>query len=71
MGKYTFNLIVIFQQVFTRTMKLITAKNNLISPDFPVRKFRGKAQFPHSFGQIARNYAQLCLSAKFPHQEIR
>ena len=26
---------------------------------------------PHSFGRVARNYAETCLSAKFPHQEIR
>ena len=30
-----------------------------------VWKFCGKAQFPHSFGR------KLCLSTKFPHQEIR
>ena len=29
-----------------------------ISPDFLVWKFCGKAQFPHSFGRIARNYAE-------------
>ena len=34
-------------------------------------KFCGKAQFPHSFRRIAQNYAERCLSAKFPHQEIR
>ena len=32
-------------------------KNTVISPNFLVWKFCGKAQFPHTFGQIARNYA--------------
>ena len=34
-----------------------TAKNTLISSNFLVWEFCGKAPFPHSFGQIARNYA--------------
>ena len=29
-----------------------TAKNAVISPDFLVWKFCGKAQFPHSFGRF-------------------
>ena len=36
----------------------IAAKNTVISPDFLVWKFCGKAQFTHSFGRIARNYAE-------------
>ena len=35
-----------------------TVKNTVISPDFLVWKFFGKAQFPHSFGGFARNYAE-------------
>ena len=35
-----------------------TAKNTVISPNFLVCKFCGKAQFLHSFGRIARNYAE-------------
>ena len=35
-----------------------TAKNIVISPDFLVWKFCGMAQFPHSFGRLARNYAE-------------
>ena len=31
-----------------------TAKNPVISPDFLVWKFCGKAQFPHNFGLFAR-----------------
>ena len=33
-------------------------ENTVISPDFLVSKFCGKAQFPHCFGRIARNYAE-------------
>ena len=36
----------------------ITAKNPVISPNFRVWKFCGKAQVPHSFGRFARNYAE-------------
>ena len=35
-----------------------TAKNTVISSDFLKWKFYGKVQFPHSFGQYARNYAE-------------
>ena len=48
-----------------------TAKTIAISPDFLVWKFCENAQLPHSFGQIARNYAETGLSAKFPHQKIK
>ena len=37
---------------------LPTTKNAVISPDFLVWKFCGKAQLPHSLGRIARNYAE-------------
>ena len=30
-----------------------TGKNSVISPDFLVWTFYGKAQFPHSFGRFA------------------
>ena len=33
----------------------ITEQNIEISPNFPVWKFCGKAQFPHSFRRIAQN----------------
>ena len=36
----------------------ITTKSTVISPDFPVWEFCGKAQFPPIFGRIARNYAE-------------
>ena len=42
----------------------ITVKNAIISPNFLMRKFCGKAQFPHSFGRIARNYAETVLFHK-------
>ena len=35
------------------------AKSTVISLDFLVWKFFGKAQFPHSFGRIARTYAEI------------
>ena len=47
-------------QISNLTM-LCTANNTVISPDFLVWKFCGKAQFPHSFGRIARNYAETLL----------
>ena len=47
-----------FTLVWSVRSPLFTAKNTLISPNFLVRKFCGKAQFPHSFGRFARNYAE-------------
>ena len=41
----------------------ITAKNTVISPDFLVWEFCGKAQFLHSFGRFAPNYGKLCTFA--------
>ena len=38
--------------------ELLTMKNTVISPNFLVWKFCGKVQFPHSFGQFARNHAE-------------
>ena len=38
--------------------KSCTAENTVILPNFLVWKFCGKAEFPHSFGQFARNYAE-------------
>ena len=35
-----------------------TAKNTVVSPNFLVWKFCGKAQLPYSFGQFARNYTE-------------
>ena len=35
-----------------------TAQNYVISPNFLLWKLCGKAQFPHRFGRIARNYAE-------------
>ena len=47
----------------------ITAKNTVISPNFLVWKFFGKAQFPHRVGRIVQNYAETVPFIKFPHQE--
>ena len=41
-----------------------TAKNTVISPDFLMWKFCGKVEFLHSFGRIARNYAETVLFSK-------
>ena len=37
-------------------LSALTVKNTVISPNFLVWKFCGKAQFPHSFGRIPQNY---------------
>ena len=50
---------------------IITVKNTLISPNFLVWKFCGKAQFLHSFGRFARNYAETVPFHKNLCQEIR
>ena len=50
---------------------IMTVKNTVVSPDFLVWKFCGKAKFPHSFGDSPETMQKLCLSAKFLHQEIR
>ena len=44
----------------------IAAKKPVISPNFLVWTFCGKAQFPHSFGQIARNYLETEPFRKIP-----
>ena len=38
--------------------KAFTTQNAVISPNFLVWKFCGKAQFPHSFGRVTRKYAE-------------
>ena len=52
----------------TKSHKAITftAKNTVISPNFLVWKFCGKAQFPHSFGRFTRNYAKTVPFHKIP-----
>ena len=47
-----------------------TAKNTEISPNFLVWKFCGKAQFPHSFGRIARNYAETAFPQNFDTRKL-
>ena len=42
--------------IFKRTT--FTAKNTIISSNFLVWKFCGKAQFPHSFVRFAQNYEE-------------
>ena len=43
-----------------------TVKNTVISPNFLVWRFCGKAQFPHSFERIAQNYAETVPFYKIP-----
>ena len=61
--------IHLFIQSIQETWLSYTAKNSIISPNFLVWQFCGKAQFPQSFGRpkLCAN----CLSTKLPHQEIR
>ena len=54
----SFPLFLILMKKSTCFSPLNTAKNTVISPDSLVWKFCGKGQFPHSFGRIARNYAE-------------
>ena len=52
--------LYLLEQPRKRTSKLtVTVKKPVISPNFLVRKFCGKSQFPHSFRRIARNYADV------------
>ena len=55
-------------QYITAIMAYTTAKNTVISPDFLVWKFWGKAQFPHSFGRFAIRgpYAKTVPFRKIP-----
>ena len=46
------------KRFFFHVGQWFTTKNTVISPNFLVWKFCGKAQFPNSFGQIAQNYAE-------------
>ena len=43
----------------------VTEKNTVISPNFLVWKFHGRAQFPHSFERITRNYAETLFPQNF------
>ena len=50
-----------------------TAKNTVISDDFLVWKFCGKARFLHGFGWFARNYAETVLFRKIstPENQVK
>ena len=47
-----------FRQGDRFTTYPFTTKNTVISPNFLMRKLCGKAQFPHSFGRFAQNFAE-------------
>ena len=66
----TINTIMLFSfYVLISNSYLCTAKNTVISPKFLVWKFCGKAQFPHSFRRITRNYAETMLFHKISTTE--
>ena len=45
-------------------------KNTVISPNILLCKFCGKAQFPHSFGRFARNYAETVFAQNFHTRKL-
>ena len=49
----------------------VTTKYSVISSNFLVLKFCGKAQFPHSFRRFARNYAETVPFHKISTPKIR
>ena len=57
--------------IFDGKLKRTPAQNTIISPNFLMWKFCGKAQFPHSFCDSPETMRKLHLSTKFPHQKIR
>ena len=44
--------------------------NTVFPPNILVRKFCGKAQFPHSFGGLAQNYAETVPLQKFHTRKL-
>ena len=50
--------LIVFVLPLDQLINVIIAKNAVISPKFLVLKFCGKAQFLHSFGQLAQNYTE-------------
>ena len=73
--KTPYNLLFFYRIINSKLLEkkismLDPAKNRVISPNFLVWKFCGKAQFPHSFGELPETMRKLYLSTKFPHQEI-
>ena len=67
------NKLIFRRQLHFRTVQLLSLfplqKNTLISPKFLVWKFCRKAEFPHSFGWIAGNYAETVPFYKIWTQE--
>ena len=60
--------LIISKNLYWDAQGVNTAKNTVILPDFLVWKFCRKAQFPQP---IRPKLCGNCLSAKFPHEEIR
>ena len=59
----------IFFHTYVYKFLICTAKKTVISPDFLVWKFYGKAQFLHSFRRFARNDAETVPFHKIPTPE--
>ena len=54
----------------SHTQQMNNTQNTVISPNFLVLKFCGKAQFLHIFGQSSEPTWKLCLSTKIPLNKI-
>ena len=59
------------RKIYFDRQKIFNAKNTKLSPNFLEWEYCGKAQFPHSFGRITRNYAETVLFHKISAPEIR
>ena len=51
-------VLICFGWEIGHPLSTYTGKTTVISPNFLVWKFCGKAQFPRSFGRFARNFAE-------------
>ena len=51
---FIFSIFVTMHRPSSIYVVCTTGKNAVISPDFLVWEFCGKAQFPHNFGRLAR-----------------
>ena len=54
-------LLFEIQEDFGKINRANLKKSPVISPNFLVGKFCGKAQFPYSFGWIAQNYVTVAF----------
>ena len=66
--KYSQNTFFLFGANVSATIS--TAKNTVISPNFLVWKFCGKAHFPYSFGQFARKLDEITVFSAVFYQSF-